>query len=154
MNFEDFKKLTAAGVGLAVASRDEKRNPSLDDLLGLKLNSDGKSLLCFLNAEDSWKALDNFRSCSQIAISLSRPCDYFAAQIKGQVTQIRKMSPEEELISQRWADLYLQELVLINVAPETIANLSFKADTTLEVVIEDLFIQTPGTQAGCRLEKV
>lgn len=151
MNFEEFKTLTESGVGLGVASRDKDLVPCLDDLMGLKLDPDGKRLVCFINSEESPKALENFRSYPRIAISLSRPCDNFAAQIKGQVTRIRAMTGEETARSQAWADLYRQELILINVCPETVAALDMSADTALEVTIEDLFIQTPGLQAGDRM---
>ncbi len=151
MNFNDFKKLTEPGVGLAVASRDSKLIPELDDLAGLKLNEDGKSLVCFISSEDSPRALSNLRESPYIAISMARPCDNFAAQVKGRVTNIRRMTPEETEISQHWASLYKQELIMINVAPETVTNLTYRADTTLEVMIEDLFIQTPGRDAGKRM---
>lgn len=151
MNFNDFKKLTETGVGLAVASRNRQLIPDLDDLAGLRLNPDGKTLVCFINSVDSPTALANLRSCPNIAISMSRPTDYFAAQIKGQVTKIRKMTSEEELASQNWSDLYRQELVLISVPPETVSSLTMRADTALEVTIEDLFVQTPGIHAGTRI---
>lgn len=151
MDFEELKKLTETGVGLAVASRNSQMIPVLDDLVGLKLNPDKKSLVCFINSDESSTALVNFRLCPNIAISMSRPSDYFAAQIKGQVTLIRQMTAEEVLISQNLADRYRQELVLINVPPETVSSLSISADTALEVTIEDVFIQTPGINAGKRI---
>lgn len=151
MNIEDFKKLSETGVSLAIASRDREMRPDIADLSGFRLNPDLKSLVAFINSETSQRTLMNLRSFPQAAISMSRPCDFFAAQIKGKVTCIRKMTAEEEIISQNWADKYRQEMILVNSIPESVDALNFLADTALEVSIEDLFNQTPGVNAGARL---
>lgn len=154
MNLDDFRKLTERGVGLAVASRDRHMKPDLTDLMGFKLSSDGKTLVGFVNAVESHTTLQNFKSCPQVAISMAGPCDCFAAQVKGSVTHVRPMTNEEQKISQRWADKYKAELLLINSDPKAISCIVFDADTTLEVTVEEVFIQTPGVDAGKRLAKL
>lgn len=151
MNYNELKDLTEQGVGLAVASRDEKLRPYLDELVGIKLENKGQKLLAFMDSQESYTALKNFGKFPEIAISISRPCNYYAAQIKGLVKNIRPMTSEENLLSEQWADRYRQELVLINVSPQTVQCLSFKGDTTLEVEVTDFYIQTPGAQAGERI---
>lgn len=151
MNIEDFKKLSETGVGLAIASRDREMRPDIADLSGFKLNPDLKSLVAFINSESSQRTLINLRSFPQTAISLSRPCDFFAAQIKGKVICIRKMTVAEQVISQNWADKYRQEMILVNSIPDAVVALNLSADIALELSIEDLFVQTPGVKAGARL---
>jgi hypothetical protein len=148
MNREEFQQLTTFGVGVAVATRDAQMRPLVSDASGLELLNKGEQALLFVSQKEHNKLLINIQDNGFIAVSISRPTDNLAGQIKGRVTKVRPITTDEKLLVQKKADKYRGEIVLIGVLPIVANSLNMPADLVLEIDVDSLFIQTPGDFAG------
>jgi hypothetical protein len=152
MNLDGLKEFTSHGISMAIASRGVDLCPELIDGMGLQWQDDQR-VTVFVESREAAQSLLNFRENKMIAISMARPCDYSAAQIKGTVAQVRPMTSAETEFSQTWSKLFHTEIQLIGVPSLTAESARMIADTAVELHIDELYIQTPGPDAGRPLEE-
>lgn len=153
MDLKELHNLLNCGLKVGVATRDAKLFPEISDAMGVALSEDGKTMVVYVTREDSSQALQNIDHNGQIAVSVARPCNYFAAQIKGRVTAVRAITPEEKEHALECGEKYRKEIQLIGVTAQAAQGLKWNPDLALEAEVADLFIQTPGPVAGRRMEK-
>lgn len=154
MNSNELRQLIeTTGVSMVMSTRDENLWPDLCEVLGLHFNENASKAMLFVSEEHAAKCLSNIKNNGCIAISLSRPCTFQAAQLKGKVANVHAMTAEEKDKSLSWSQRFRKEIQLIGVPNEAAMGLRLKADMTIEVDIENIFIQTPGPQAGQKLER-
>ncbi len=148
MNLKELPELIENGIGMVVATRDAQLFPDVGEGSGLVLSEDFQSCSVFVSSQRSKASLANIQDNGCIAISLSNPCTYKAAQIKGRAFKVRPMSEKEKMASAQWLAAYRREIQLVgmmNVAAESILR---EPDTAVDVHIENIYIQTPGSRAG------
>lgn len=153
MDLRELRSKLEPGVGMALATCSGGLVPELTDVLGFDWPADSAYFTVFMNSAESHQALQNLSQNNRAAVSLARPCNYFAVQIKGRVKEIRSMMESEFERAQHCFDSYRQELLLIGMRAEAAAALIMRPDTAIEIEITDLFIQTPGPDAGLRMER-
>ncbi|WP_295904335.1 hypothetical protein [uncultured Bdellovibrio sp.] len=152
MNLVELRQLIQTGVGMVMSTRNADMWPDLCEIVGLHLREEGKTMSVFVSQTQADHCLQNIKSNGAIAVSLSRPCTFEAAQIKGKVVGVRPMTDEEQNQSKAWAERFRKEIQLIGVTNEAAMGLKLQADTTLEVEVENIYLQTPGPRAGTKLE--
>ncbi|NUN05868.1 MAG: hypothetical protein HUU57_08905 [Bdellovibrio sp.] len=148
MDIKELHDLIETGIGMVVATRDGMLLPDICEGYGIVLSADAKSCTIFISSARSQAALKNIQDNGRVAISLSRPCTYKAAQIKGRVLKTRTMTDSEQQASEKWLSGYRKEIQLIGVMNETAQGLLRHSDIALDVAIDNIFVQTPGPEAG------
>lgn len=126
--------------------------PELTDVMGIELSSDGARVKFFISKSEAQRSLENIEDNGWVALSLSRPTNYDAAQIKGRADVLREITEDEREFSRQWLEKYRTEIRLIGVSPLAASSLIFEPDVTVEAQVTELFIQTPGAKAGQALE--
>lgn len=148
MNLKELHDLIETGIGMVVATRDAVLFPDICEGSGILLSEDGRTCTIFISSSRSQTAIKNIQNNGCVAISLSRPCTYKAAQIKGRVLRTRAMTEAEQKASAKWLQGYRKEIQLIGVMNQAATGILRQSDLALDVTIDSIFIQTPGPQAG------
>lgn len=149
MDRSQLQTFLTRGLGQAMATRDSKMRPEITEVLGTELSADGKRVTVFLESVESARALGNIADNGLIAVTLARPCDYFAAQIKGRAATARPITAAEVERSQIAVAKYHDEAKLIGISVEALNRLNKPpADIAIEADVCDIFVQTPGPIAG------
>jgi hypothetical protein len=154
LNVQELRTFLKRGLGMALATRDSRLHPDISDVTDVELSEDGKNVTVFLRKIDAEQALKNIEDNGRIAVSLARPMDYFAAQIKARVIKVRPVTPAEKERSELAGARYREEIRYIGVSLEAAVGYQMTADLAIEASVEDLFVQTPGPYAGRRMEKL
>lgn len=148
MDIKELKELIEAGVGMVVATRDAEMRPDLCVAMGVSWSEDPQFFTVYIDSQRSKQALRNIQDNSHIAVSLSRPCTFKAAQLKGRVVKVREMNDLDREQSKKWSEGYRKEIRLIGVMSDAALGLLRNPDTAAEVRIENIYNQTPGPNAG------
>jgi hypothetical protein len=132
------------------------RNAALEPLsalaFGLQPADDGRELTVFLPAAVSPPTLANLRDNAQMAVSLVRPSDHRAVQIKGVWLGERRTTDDDRAFLMRYRDAMLGEMSTIGVPRSIWARLSWWPAIALRMEVRDMFVGTPGPSAGRRCE--
>jgi hypothetical protein len=135
-----------------LATRNAKLEPLSAIAFGLQAASDGRELTLFLPAAVSPPTLANLRDNGQMAISLVRPSDHRALQIKGVWLGERRTTDDDRGFLLRYRDAMLGEMSTVGVPRSIWARLSWWPAIALRMEVRDTFIGTPGPSAGRRCE--
>ncbi len=90
----------------------------------------------------------NAIASGRVAATFARPADYVSFQIKGPV--VRRPTRQEDI---EFSDQYIAKmtatLMTLGLAPAAIAQwLSNRDAVVLQIAVDELFEQTPGSRAG------
>ena len=142
-------------VSINVASRDARNLPAVARAFGCCVSADRRSITVFLAPVRAATAIKNLRDNGAIAVAVSRPSTHESLQLKGVVTKIARVTETDReaivaylhSLAEELTDLG-HEAVLIRSADQEVNEeclaVTFEPDAA--------FVQTPGTQAGRRLE--
>ena len=87
-----------------------------------------------------------------MAVTLVRPTDHRALQIKGIWLGERRTSDDDRAFLTRYRDEMLQEMGLVGVPRSRWRRLAWWPSVALRMEVRDVFVQTPGPSAGRRCE--
>ncbi|MDH6232156.1 hypothetical protein M2281_002754 [Mesorhizobium soli] len=89
-----------------------------------------------------------------IAVTVVRPSDYRAFQVKGVIEEIASASEEEQQRASAYVARMLEILAELGVTKVQLSHtLTDKDLVRISFLPTDLFVQTPGPDAGQRLEQ-
>jgi len=132
------------------------RNAALEPLsalaFGVQPSADGGELTVFLPAAVSPPTLANLRDNGQMAVSLVRPSDHRALQIKGVWLGERRTTDDDRALLNRYRDATLGEMSTVGVPRSIWARLAWWPVLALRMEVRDTFVGTPGPSAGRRCE--
>jgi hypothetical protein len=132
------------------------RNAALEPLsalaFGLQAADDGRELTVFLPAAVSPPTLANLRDNGQMALSLVRPSDHRAVQIKGVWLGERRTTEDDRAFLTRYRDAMLGEMSTVGVPRSVWARVAWWPAVALRMEVRDTFVGTPGPSAGRRIE--
>jgi hypothetical protein len=135
-----------------LATRNAKLEPLSALAFGVQAASDGRELTVFLPETVSPPTLANLRDNGQMAVSLLRPSDHRALQIKGVWLGERRTTDDDRALLLRYRDAMLGEMSTVGVPRSIWARLSWWPVIALRMEVRDTFIGTPGPSAGRRCE--
>jgi len=132
------------------------RNAALEPLsvlaFGLQAGSDDREVTVFAPAALSPMILANLRDNGQMAVTLVRPSDHRALQIKGTWLGERRTTDEDRAFLARYRDVMLNEMGQVGVPRSAWARVAWWPAVALRMEVRESFVQTPGPSAGRRCE--
>ena len=146
-------ELVESGVSTIVGSRDANLRPECTRGLGATVAPDGESVSVILYEPLAGRMLDNLRDNGLIAVTFSRIFDHRSIQLKGKVRTIRKGTPEDEAISDRYLNAFAEAVSLAGLPRSVVRRVHTKPSIVIELEPTDIFLQTPGKDAGRRMEE-
>ena len=140
------------GLAIHLGTRNNAMRPNGCRVTAVRVEDEGRHLVCFVPSAVSPAVLDDLRVSGQAAVSFARPTDDRAVQVKGDVLSVRDADPaEESFVLGQWQGL-LTELDVIGLRPLTSTSTWLMWPClAITIRVTEIFSQTPGPEAGAVL---
>lgn len=140
-----------SGLGIHVGTRNEQLEPCGCRATAVKVEEDGKHVVVFVPRHASAPIFENLRTNGQVAVSMSRPADERAVQVKGLMLFSWDARPEEEAFARvQWGG-FLGQLEGIGLPGAATSSWQVFPCVAVRLKVTALFNQTPGPDAGAAL---
>lgn len=136
------------GLGIHVGTRDARHQPNGARALALTVDADGAHLTVYLAKVAATRLLADLESNRQIAVSLGRPVDDRACQVKGVVTAIRAARAAERAVVTAQFEGFRDQLDAIGIPRVLTERWATWPAMAIEFRATAVFEQTPGPGAG------
>lgn len=142
-------------VTINVAARDAHNLPAVTRAFGCRVSADRRLVTVFLSTTWANMLLNDLRNNGEIAVVIGRPTTHETLQFKGKVERIAPLSNSDRDAIATYRASFVEELNTAGYSrsfAETVVG--EQAGDCLAVTFEpsSVFVQTPGPQAGRRLE--
>jgi hypothetical protein len=139
---------------MRVAARDARNWPVVGRALGCRVSADRRRLTVFLSASRAAQVIECLRENGALALAVTRPTTHETLQFKGKVIDIAPRSGEDEAEIAAYRESLVEELAAIGYSAEFTRSVLAGGDDCVAVTFEPavVFNQTPGPQAGTKLE--
>jgi len=143
-------------VSISVATRDESNQPAVVRAVGCRVSPERGRVTVFLSVPRSGEVIANLRANGVIAAVFNRPSTHETLQLKGRDAAIGPIGAEDRAVMAAYRDSFVEDLGSIGYT-EAFAKAVIH-DIEGEVVAatftpESAYTQTPGPQAGHRLDR-
>jgi hypothetical protein len=140
-----------SGLGIHVGTRDERLEPCGCRATALKVEDDGKHAVVYVPKAASTRIFENLRANGRVAISMARPADERAVQVKGLMLFSWDAKAEEEAFARvQWAG-FLGQLEGIGLPGAATSSWNVFPCVAVRLKVTAVFNQTPGPDAGAAL---
>lgn len=151
---EDVVELIASGVDAYVATCDGALEPESMLAMGVHVHGDGRKLTVHLPSALAGATLENLRVNPELAVTLIRPSDCKAVQVKGRVSRVRPSEETDRALQRVYRAALVEQLAIVGVPRELTRRVNWWPSVAVEIAVRDLYVQTPGPRAGEPLETV
>ena len=145
---EEIVELIASGVDVYVATRDADLEPEAMLAMGIRASADRTTLTVYLPSVLADLTCRNLAHNGDIAVTLERPIDQKAVQIKGHSIGIRPSTELDRELQLIYRAALVEQLGAVGVPRSVTRRLSWWPSLAVDVRIRDVFLQTPGPGAG------
>jgi hypothetical protein len=141
-----------ANIGFA-GTRDANLVPRGHRVCGWQIAPDGRTLTAFVPAASAEPIVAALRENGRMAITLEEVGTHETYQIKGRYVSHRPVRPSEVEFANRARERFLKGVrTFLDDHLIAAMNLSIPAPgLAVEIAVEEVFLQTPGPDAGTRL---
>lgn len=149
---EDLVESLEGGVSILVGTCDAEMRPEVARAVGASISRDRTEATIYLHETWGGKALANLRAHREIAVGFSRPVDHFAIQLKGPVARFLEPAEGDRSVVDRYHATYGEQLYMVGFPRSITRRFVFWPAVGVTFTVRDIFVQTPGPDAGKRLE--
>ncbi|NQD91335.1 hypothetical protein HP532_01550 [Pseudomonas sp. CrR25] len=145
-----------SGVSISAASRDVRRVPSVSKVVGCRVATDRSEVTVLVDATQSAQLLEDVAASGALAVVFCLPSSHRTLQLKGRDARTVPLAPGDAELAARHCEAFAEELLPLGYALHFArATHGFRAEAlrALRFTLNDLFEQTPGPNAGVRLEQ-
>jgi hypothetical protein len=150
----DMIELLEGGVSIGIASRDAELRPECAHGLGLRVAPDRGAVTVYVNEDTSARLVQSLQVSGRAAVVVSRILDHHTIQLKGRVLAVRPGDEADHAIQDRYVIAYAEQVAMIGLPRQIVRSVRLRPCLAIEIAIDDLFVQTPGPQAGRRMGAV
>lgn len=148
---DDVLAFLRGGKSLVIGTRDEQLLSECARGVGLRAAEDRRHVSVFLAEASSRRTLANLRENGRIAIGLSHPPDHRSLQLKGRVTGLAPADDEDLLFVKNYVAELAEVLDVVGVPARITHRVNYLPCIKVEVLVEEIYLQTPGPDAGSTL---
>lgn len=139
------------GLDIHIGTRNEHLEPDGARAVALRVERDGAHLLVYASRPAAARLMPNLRTNGQAAVSVARPTDDRACQVKGTFVSARPARADErDFLSAQW-ERYLRTLEAIGIPRKMSENWLTWPVVAIRLRATTVFNQTPGPGAGAAL---
>ena len=140
------------GLAIHLGTRNAAMRPNGCRVTAVRVEEEGRHLVAYVPKAANADVFEDLKGNGQAAVSLTRPTDDRAVQVKGEFVSLRDADPaEESFVLGQWQSL-LKELDLIGLAPLTSTSTWLMWPcVAVTIRVTAVFSQTPGPEAGAVL---
>jgi hypothetical protein len=148
----DLVEFFESGVSILVGTRDADLRPACARAIGASVRAAQRVVTIYLPEAAAARTVANLRDNHRIAVTFSRPLTHYSVQIKGACASVRPSGDEDRAAQQRYRAAYIEQLHAIGLPRTVSARIAWWPSLAVDIDVQELFIQTPGPNAGRRLE--
>lgn len=145
---EELPELIASGVDVYVATRDAELEPESMLAMGVRAHRERAALTLYLPEALAKVTLKNLADNGQIAVTLIRPSDFKAVQVKGTAVSIRPSTETDREFQAIFRAALIEQMEAVGVPRCATRRLVWWPSLAVEVAVREVFRQTPGPAAG------
>ncbi|MBI2059527.1 MAG: pyridoxamine 5'-phosphate oxidase family protein [Nitrospirae bacterium] len=142
-------------VYIGVGTRDERLRPLHTWAMGMTVAADRKALTLFIPDKTSGRMLENLKHNGKVAVGVGSPVNNENYQLKGEFATSRPTEPGEAAIQ----EIYRTKLLTTSIQagyPEAIIKplvmgFAYKPSLAVTVIVKEIYLQTPGPEAGKKM---
>lgn len=140
------------GLAIHIGTRNNQMEPNGCRVTAVRVEDQGRHLVVFIPKAASLSVIDDLRANGQAAVSVARPADDRAVQVKGEFVSMRDAAAAEEaFVLAQWKG-FLTQLDMIGLAGSaSTLTWSVWPCTAITIRVTQVFSQTPGPDAGAVL---
>ena len=140
-----------SGLGIHVGTRNERLEPGGCRATAIRVEEDGRHVVVYVPKAASPRIFEDLRTNGHIAVSMARPADERAVQVKGLMLFSWEAKPEEEAFARvQWAG-FLDQLEGIGLPGAATSSWQVFPCVAVRLKVTAVFNQTPGPDAGAPL---
>jgi hypothetical protein len=140
-----------SGLAIHFGTRNERFEPSGCRVTAIQVEDDGRHVVVYLPKAASPRVFDDLRTNGRAAVSMARPADDRAVQVKGLMLFSWDAQPAEEAFARaQWAD-FLRQLEVIGLPGASTSSWKVFPCVAVRIKVTAVFNQTPGPDAGATL---
>jgi hypothetical protein len=147
---DELASLIAGGAATWMATRDTAHACELTRVMGARVGDDRTTMTIYVPAEQAGRTFANLRSCAEIAVFFCRVTDYRAVQVKGEVVGSRRARGAALDDQAHYLAAFSDAMAAVGIPRALAERFTCAPCTALEVRVRELFVQTPGPDAGAR----
>lgn len=148
---EELVELIASGVDVVVATCDDKLEPESMLAMGIRAHIERQTLTVYLPQALATATLRNLETNPELAVTLIRPSDHKAVQLKGGLVSIRPSTELDREFQSIFRSALIEQFEGVGIPRAYTRRLVWWPSLAVEVAVRDAFGQTPGPRAGERL---
>jgi hypothetical protein len=149
---EEIVESLEGGVSILVGTRDAENHPDVARAVGASVSRDRSEVTIYLHEVWAARALANLQANGEVAVGFSRPLDNFAIQLKGKCTRFIPPAEGDRSVVDRYHATYGEQLYMVGFPRSITRRFVFWPAVGVTFAVRDIFVQTPGPEAGRRLE--
>lgn len=151
---DDVAAFLSGNVMMIAATRDAAMRPHIGRGCGAAFDPDVGDLTLLASSTQWPEFFANAKSGAPIAMTVCQPDNYKCLQVKGQIIGVSQASEEQKARAQRYLDTMLSIMAGLGVSRLQLSTVFSNADlVAIRFWPADLFIQTPGPEAGERMRR-
>ena len=136
------------GVAIHIGTRNERLEPNGARVMALAVEDDRQHVIAYVPAIAAPRVLSDLEANQQGAVTVARPIDDRAAQVKGLFVSSWQATDEERPVVQAQWERCLDRLEAIGIPRAAAANWSVWPCIAIRLRVNAVFDQTPGPRAG------
>jgi hypothetical protein len=144
----DLAAFLQEGLGIHIGTRNQRLEPSGARALAVKVEEDGLHFVVFLAKVAAARILPDLQASGFAAVTIGRPVDERACQVKGAFVSSRaaKASERQEIVAQ--FEGFRDQLQAIGIPREGSSQWVTWPAVAIRLKVTAVFNQTPGADAG------
>lgn len=140
------------GLAIHIGTRNAQMRPNGCRVTAVRVENQGQHLVAYIPKAATSSVLEDLRQNGQAAVSLTRPIDDRAVQVKGVFLSERDAEPAEEaFVLGQWNALLTELDVMGLAALSSTSSWSMWPCVAITLRVTAVFSQTPGPEAGAVL---
>ena len=141
-----------SGLAIHIGTRNQQLEPNGCRVTAVRVEDQGTHLIAYLPKAATPSVLEDLKANGQAAISVARPADDRAVQVKGVFVSMRDAdASEQEFVMAQWQGIVNQlDMIGFNASTTTLCW-SVWPCVAVKIRVTSVFSQTPGPDAGAVL---
>ncbi len=139
------------GVSLLLGTRDASNRPACARLVGARVWPERDRVTVLVPEVPGARVLANLRDNGLVAITFVRPIDARGMQVKGRCAAVRAATDDERALAERYRASLAESLFGVGMHQARVVRLRVEPLAAVDVLVEQVFQQTPGPTAGAPL---
>jgi len=145
---EDLVELIASGVDVYVATRDSELESESMLAMGIRAHADRMGLTVYVPEALAESTCKNLDENGEIAVTLIRPSDFKAVQVKGRSIGIRPSNEMDRELQSIFRSALVEQFEVVGIPRSMSRRIVWWPSLAVDMRVEEVFVQTPGPRAG------